>query len=218
MTEQPYTDAAVRSPGPRPTAPLAAEPRPSEPEPVESVGRSSGTAFAEAGVALLGELESSLEASQHALLARDLAGIERHTGEQVRLRRALEILWSQNSLEGSDRVPIHPMLSVRAGAAEFGAAELRVLQLGRVQAALLRRAQRWSRMLSHVLAGPGAGYAAPAGDSTVLHPAWPSTGGGGAMARQQRRGQEKPRPENSYPPSAEAANPETTEERDPCRV
>ena len=150
---------------------LAPEPKSSEPESVEGAASSGGAAFAQAGGVLLGELESSLQASQHDLLSRNLAGIEQRTGEQIRLRRALKILWSRNPLQSSDPMPFD-----RAGAAKLLLTQLRVLHLGRVQAALLMRAQRRSRMLSHVLAGPGAGYAAPAVDRALPSPAWSSAG------------------------------------------
>jgi hypothetical protein len=48
----------------------------------------------------LGQLEDSLTASQEALLARDLGGLERWTREQIRLRRALEILWAGKDPQG----------------------------------------------------------------------------------------------------------------------
>jgi hypothetical protein len=57
--------------------------------------------IAQASLALLGQLEDSLTASQEALLARDLGGLERWTREQIRLRRALEILWAGKDPPGS---------------------------------------------------------------------------------------------------------------------
>jgi hypothetical protein len=189
---------------------LAPEQKSAAPESVECAGSSRGTAFAEAGGALLGELESSLQSSQRALLARDLAGIEQHTGEQIRLRRALEILWSQNLPQASDPMPFDSMLNdpmpyARAGASELRLAQMRVLHLGRVQAALLARAQRRARMLSHLFAGPGASYAPPACHWADERGAWPSAGRG-----RTRTGQEESGPERSQP--------ENPEERHRCRV
>jgi hypothetical protein len=191
---------------------LAPEQKSAAPESVECAGSSRGTAFAEAGGALLGELESSLQSSQRALLARDLAGIEQHTGEQIRLRRALEILWSKNLPQASDPMPFDSMLNdpmpyARAGASELRLAQMRVLHLGRVQAALLARAQRRARMLSHLFAGPGASYAPPACHWADERGAWPSAGRGRTRTGQEESGPEK-----------ERSQPENPEERHRCRV
>jgi len=100
------------------------------------------------------ELEASLLSSQEALLARDLAGVEQGTCEQVRLQRALEILRPCEAAQTSD--------SERTRASsELRAAAIRILHLGRVQAALLDRAQRSLRMISNLLAGPEASYGPP---------------------------------------------------------
>ena len=152
------------------------------------------------GFAGLGQGEGAID---HRL---DLPGIEQHTSEQTRLHRELEILWSQNgpsqdSALASDSKPFEP-----AWVAELGPAQLRVLQLGRVQAALLVRAQRRLRMLSHLLAGPGAGYAPPSSNSTA---AW-QPAGRAASGGQEKPGREKLRQENSSQKNAQ--------EHDPCRV
>jgi hypothetical protein len=92
---------------------------------------------------ILRELDASLRASQKALLSGDLAGIEQGTREQEHLRRALEALWTARP----------------HGFTEDRALLEQVLHLGRVQVALLSRAQRSLRITSRVLAGPGADYA-----------------------------------------------------------
>jgi len=101
---------------------------------------------------LLVELEASLRASQRALLSHDVALMERHTCEQIRLQRLLEVLWSRRD---AARDP--------AFVVEMRAAQMRVLHLGRVQAALLVRAQRWQNMLSNLLAGPETSYVPTSG-------------------------------------------------------
>jgi hypothetical protein len=132
-----------------------------------------------ASLALLRQLEDSLNASREALLARDLSRLEQGTDEQIRLRRALGILLAgknvgknvgKNSDEGADAPPslCDPLL-----AENLREAQLRVLQHGRVQAALLRRAQRWLRVLSNLLAGPEAGYLDPTSNETRRP--WPGT-------------------------------------------
>jgi hypothetical protein len=148
MTQQLPTDASPRSP--EPLLPI---------EPAE-------TRTALASSLFLGELEASLLASQRALLSRDVAGLEERTGEQIRLRRSLEIVWSRAAAPGNDPAP--------AVADELGAAQRRVLHLGRVQAALLARAERWLTMVAHLLAGPTANYAPPGGNPPPQYPARPS--------------------------------------------
>jgi len=128
-----------------------------------------GAELIQASMAILGELESSLLIGQKALLARDLAGVEQATREQIRLRRALEVLWARDVL--------HPRNSDPTSRSEPGcesplatglrAAQLRVLHLGRVQAALLARARRSLRMISNLLAGPEAIYGLPGDDGTA---------------------------------------------------
>jgi hypothetical protein len=109
-------------------------------------------------------LEASLRASQAALLARDLSGIEKGTRDQILLQKELAILSSTRrdlaeTLPGgrSGRRP----LTNGPLAAELREAQLRALHLGRVQAALLIRAQRSLRMLSHLVAGAQANYGPP---------------------------------------------------------
>ena len=95
---------------------------------------------------LLDAMEASFQSSQRALLSRDLAAIEQQTREQVRLRREFEAL-SRCGLVGSD--------------SDLRAAEEYVLHLGRVQLALVARAQRSLRILSNLLAGPQSTYGPP---------------------------------------------------------
>ena len=102
--------------------------------------------LAAAAISVLLELEASLLSSQEALLARDLAGVEQGTREQVRLQRAFEILRPWDAAQTSS---------------ELRATAMRILHLGRVQAALLDRAQRSLRMISNLLAGPEASYGPP---------------------------------------------------------
>jgi len=160
--------------------------------------------------ALLAELECSLEAGQRALLSRDLGGLERATSEQIGLHRSLQALGSQNGAPQNDAAPLDPAL-----AAGLRAAQWRVLYLGRVQAALLTRAQRSLRMLSNLLAGPGASYAAPsyAGPVSTRPEAWPEwMPARAASARLDNAAGNQVEP-------LEARNQNRDEEEaDPCRV
>ena len=122
----------------------------------EQLLQGGGVEPARASLALLEQMELSLHASQKALLARDLAQLECHTGEQRRLQQALAILW-----QGTRTQPPSSPLETeddRALGAQLRRAQTRVLHLARVQAALLARAQRTLHMISNLLAGTGAGY------------------------------------------------------------
>jgi hypothetical protein len=88
---------------------------------------------------LLAELEGSLQVGQKALLNGDLAVMERSTCEQARLQHGLADLVMRDS--------------VNRGAKSVHDAQARVLHLGRVQAALLVRAQLRLRIIANLLAG-----------------------------------------------------------------
>lgn len=126
--------------------------RPAERRSLDSTAES-----VQAGLALLAKLEASLQASQEALLSHNLSLFEQHTGEQIRLRSSLEILWSRDTARPLGIDPGHDLVF----SPEMRAALARVLHLGRVQAALLVRAQRWQSVVSNLLAGAEANYAAP---------------------------------------------------------
>jgi hypothetical protein len=109
-------------------------------------------------LALLRDLEASLEATQKAVLARDLDGLEQSTREQKQLQRALAILWAESGTPPQASLPTRLESCAPHLAAELRAAGMRVLHLGRVQAGLLVRAQRSLRMIAHLLAGPESNY------------------------------------------------------------
>ncbi|HEY3971871.1 MAG TPA: hypothetical protein VGM18_02640 [Candidatus Sulfotelmatobacter sp.] len=107
--------------------------------------------------AILADLEASLKTSQLALLGRDASALAECTREQIRLQRSLDMLWPRNGKASCD---VGFDFSLIPG---LRAAVARVLHLGRVQAALLARAQCWLSTLSNLLAGPAANYAPPRG-------------------------------------------------------
>jgi hypothetical protein len=115
-------------------------------------------------VVILAELEDSLLSCQKALLAHDISGIEQETLNQQRLQQTLEALWTgsmAHSQDGNSSQEFsRPKLSSQP--AELRAAKARVLHLGRVQLALLSRAQRSMNTVLRLLAGPGASYGPPA--------------------------------------------------------
>jgi hypothetical protein len=179
MTLKPPTDA-LRS------APRSAQSPSAKPSP-----RRSSAEIAQASRALLGELEASLQASQDALLAHDVARLEECTCEQIGLRRSLEILWDAAHPPGSDPAQYDLAQYDLRLSAELRAAQMRVLRLGRVQAALLGRAQRWLRMVSNLLAGPEASYAPPPSARMAQYPAWPPASSGPSDNTRTRQEQER---------------------------
>jgi hypothetical protein len=99
-------------------------------------------------IALLAQLEASLAASQKALLAADLAELERGTGEQRALCRQIENSFAAGPVPS----PSHNQPSGEQ--ADLRATQARVLHLARVQGALLRRAQRSLRVVAGLMAHP----------------------------------------------------------------
>src|SRR5208283_916155 len=136
-------------------------------DPLRSPGRLSPPVppeLARACLTILEELESSLEASQKALLDRDYQRIEQGTLEQTRLARAFAVLVSRDASQDAALTDRDPRNGVARNEEEaqlvsaLRSAAMRVLHLARVQAALLRRAQRSARMLAHLAAGSLAAY------------------------------------------------------------
>ena len=119
--------------------------------------------IAPASLELLHRLEESLQASQRALLSRDLALIEQSTCEQIRVRAALEMLWATKANEQAS----HAAEDEAEFASELRQALQRVLRDGRIQIALVNRAQRRMRTIENVLAGPGGNYSVPQPEQMV---------------------------------------------------
>jgi hypothetical protein len=138
---------------------------PSRPSLASGTVLSAGSELDTARAALLEDLAYSLHTSQQALLARDLPALESNTQTQNRLRRSLETLWTQKVVTPSGSPPgwagSAPEEPDGALAVRLRTAQWRVLHLGRVQAALLARAQRSLRMIAHLRAGLQATYAFP---------------------------------------------------------
>jgi len=111
---------------------------------------------AAACLAVLRQLEATLQLGQKALLAYDLSAIEFATSEQARLRQEFETLWAW----GIPRAD--------TDAAELRAAQQRILHLGKTQAALLSRAQRYLNVLARLHAGANAAYSATPSDRVLV--------------------------------------------------
>jgi hypothetical protein len=116
---------------------------------------------------LMVELETSLDCSRQALLALDLAGIERQTDEQVELIRKLEkFLPKGMPAPASVRHSEEDARSARSVLSAFmpvAEEEVRrnanrIAEAARLQAALLRRAQCKLRIMANMLAGPSVTY------------------------------------------------------------
>lgn len=113
---------------------------------------------------LMVELETSLDCSRQALLALDLAGIERQTAEQVELIRKLEkFLPKGMSAPASERHSEEDARSVLSAFMPVAEEEVRrnanrIVEAARLQAALLRRAQCKLCIMANMLAGPSVIY------------------------------------------------------------
>jgi len=110
-------------------------------------------------LALMRQLLASLSASRRALLAMDLAAIERGTREQFGLSGVLAEI-----VRGS-----RPCASDLTG--ELKRIESEVLQALRLHSALLVRMQRKIRVIANMLADPALNYS-PGPERTQL---WPHT-------------------------------------------
>jgi hypothetical protein len=125
---------------------------------------SASEELAASSLALVQELEVSLERSQRALLARDLRGIEQGTLEQTRLQQKLAMLWPEAASEkrrDKNAAAVTACVGKLDVDAALLAAQRRVLHLGRVQASLLARAQQSLKMISYLAAGPQTTYGPP---------------------------------------------------------
>lgn len=114
-------------------------------------------------LALMGELEASLHRSRKALLALDLAGIERATGEQVGMIREFQACLRRGvAPQATEKSGAKNALGLSAPAPnpeeELRKSESRVLEAVRLQAALLGRAQCKLHVLANMLAGPSVTY------------------------------------------------------------
>ena len=118
-------------------------------------------------LSLLDALAQSLNESQAALLAADLAGFEAHTRQQWQLCQALQREkigpapvsrdaetrsgQSSHSVHSAQRLDLESQVRIM---------ENRVRQLNRVHACLLRRAQKSLAVFRHILASQSATYVA----------------------------------------------------------
>jgi len=115
-------------------------------------------------LAVMRELEASLQGSRKALLALDLAGIERGTREQVRLIRELEMVLRRPTASSAiGRQPAEDAAQGLPACApeleeELRRCESRVRDGARLQAALLARARSKLRVLANMLADPSVTY------------------------------------------------------------
>jgi hypothetical protein len=113
---------------------------------------------------LMAELEASLLCSRKALLAMDLAGIERQTGEQRALIRKFEKLLVEGRLAQPSQLQSEKDTRSAAHLWSPGLEEKvrrkanQMAEATRLQAALLTRAQCKLRILANMLAGSSVIY------------------------------------------------------------
>ncbi len=107
--------------------------------------------------ALLCELEASLEGSRKALLALDLAAIERGTREQEGLLGEFDVALRQGMKGAAQALEPEPEPEPEPEE-ELRRSGNRILEAARLQAALLARAQCKLRVLANMLAEPSVTY------------------------------------------------------------
>ena len=112
---------------------------------------------------LLGELATSLDASQQVLLSGNVGRLEQLTAEQAGLwARILPLAEADHQRAQSAGVQAEG-----GGPGALLSAEKRILHLARVQQALLRRAGQRSRILSNLIAGTDSEYEPTGPNHTV---------------------------------------------------
>jgi hypothetical protein len=122
----------------------------------------AGNEIASASLAFLCELESSLQASQKALLTLDVAGIEQGTQEQIRLAGKLSSLLPEirpDPAASAERLEMGTLPWALQWEAEMRATANRVLALTRLLALVLCQSQQLLTVLSNLIAGTAASYA-----------------------------------------------------------
>jgi hypothetical protein len=107
-------------------------------------------------LALLRHLEISLKSSHQAVLSRDIARLEWLTDEQRSLLYQFSFLYGRDQNQPGVASAITEDLSLSA---RIRQAQAQVLYLGRVQSALLNRAQQRLRAVSNRCAGTQTTYA-----------------------------------------------------------
>jgi hypothetical protein len=124
-------------------------------------------------LALMEQLQASLGRSHRALVALDLGGIEQGTREQLALGRTLAVEFELAKTELAKSQPAKTATAWWAAGGpdllgsdlprdlfrELRRCEWQVLQAARLQAALLRRAQRKLVIMANMLAGAERNYA-----------------------------------------------------------
>ncbi|HEY6769638.1 MAG TPA: hypothetical protein VI386_33270 [Candidatus Sulfotelmatobacter sp.] len=157
----------------------------SAPSPVTSpLSALAAESLERACLALLCELAASLESSQRSLLALDVAGTEHCTREQIRLQRHLAALLPHSGLSPAAALQKQRLLTgLRTADSSATTHKIReeaerIRHLAHVQAALLRRAQQFTRVLANLIAGNEALYQRPTpSGGVVIGPASRPTAG-----------------------------------------
>jgi hypothetical protein len=138
--------------------------------PREQHGTDSANASFESKIALIAEVENAFRALQSALLSRNLEGLRQATRELAGGHEKLNSFEYLNSRKGESQgseFQGNDTSGSRERVAELRQAERRILQLGRVQAALLGRAQKSLVTLTNMLAGSEIIYGPPARNCTL---------------------------------------------------
>jgi hypothetical protein len=125
-------------------------------------------------ITLLERLENSLAVSQKALLSLDVAAVELGTREQENLYRQIQVLFTHATAsmpndDHAEKTQSGQPISSANWPAKLRATQTRILHLGRVQVALLSRAQRALNFVAHLKALSETIYAAPKWQAYTSH-------------------------------------------------
>jgi hypothetical protein len=113
-------------------------------------------------LSFMSEMETSLAGSRKALGALDLAGIEQGTSDQTGLIANFGKAFCQRCLEGGTHGDRHDSTAASDEIVrELRQSQSRLLQAARLQAALLARVQRKTRVLANLLTGTDGFYSPP---------------------------------------------------------
>lgn len=133
-----------------------------------------GHTLYELQIAQMTRIGNAYRALESALLGRNLESLEQANAELVRCQAELRNIGYENSRRTDSPDDAAGLSSEELE--QLREAQMRILQLGRVQAALLARAQGSLAMLANILGGSEVIYGPPAGKRALPSTQVPCTG------------------------------------------
>jgi hypothetical protein len=137
----------------------------------ERIGSGDGSDILSDILKILEDLETSLQASQDALLVHDVARLEDLTHQQLSLRCRILAYLEERSAIGREGAVRRGALLVSGlqTSQQVRSAAIRVLRLGQLQRVLLERMQQLLRVAENRAVGLQAGYS-PSPSQRVIRP------------------------------------------------